>query len=306
MLSSSYHTSRSKRVVQHLKARKPSLKAALNLHALGLNLAKTGLKAVARGIKFVIEKGKVVFRGIAKGVGKISSRARELGEKLLERLRFRKFRITISGRRFRLEGYINPWVLLADGTVDWREVEGRYNVGDVAKLAGSKERAIVIGKRGMPISGAPEPTPSAFVEDLRALGPDAAKGKFEELKALGKAARREMISGMSQTAEHARALRKAMIANGKILKEGEAAHHIVPSTHAHAKEARKILDDFGVDFNSHWNGAPLSKALHDPLHTKRYIDEVTKILRGAKSKKGVIERLAEIEELIKSGNFPPN
>ena len=80
-----------------LKGAKALAKGGVKLARAGLNLAKAGLKAVARGIKFIIEKGKVLFRGIAKGgLGKIVSRAKELGEKLLERLRFKKFRITLD------------------------------------------------------------------------------------------------------------------------------------------------------------------------------------------------------------------
>ena len=71
--------------------------------------------------------------------GNIAKGARSLGElaeRLWSRLRFRRFKIERHGKHIQLWGYINPWVLLADGTVDWREVEGSYEVGDIKKLAG--------------------------------------------------------------------------------------------------------------------------------------------------------------------------
>jgi hypothetical protein len=220
------------------------------------------------------------------------------------RLRFRKFRIVLQGRRFRLEGFINPWILLADGTVDWHDVDGPYKVGDIVKVPGEKQGAFIIGKKGRPIPGGPEPTTSAFVEDL-ANNKALAKAKHAEIKAAKPADRRELIMGLSKTAENAKALRADMLLNNKVLAEGEHAHHIVPSTHPRADIARKVLADAGVNVNSHWNGAALSEALHAPLHTNRYIDAVNKILLGAKDKKEVIAALQEIEALIKAKKFPP-
>lgn len=100
-----------------LKGAKALAKGGVKLAKAGLRLAKAGLKVLARGVKFVIEKGKVLFRGIARGLGKIVSRVEELGERLLERLRFRKFRIRLANRRFILEGFINPWVIIAEGEI---------------------------------------------------------------------------------------------------------------------------------------------------------------------------------------------
>src|SRR5205823_5729606 len=45
------------------------------------------------------------------------SKLKELGEQLLEHLRFRKFRIRFEAGRFLLEGFINPWVILAEGEI---------------------------------------------------------------------------------------------------------------------------------------------------------------------------------------------
>ncbi|MCH8988023.1 MAG: hypothetical protein IIA92_04370 [Chloroflexi bacterium] len=84
----------------------------------GVKLAKGAAKLAVRGAKFVIKKGKILFKGLASsGVGKQFKRLRQLGDDLLTRLRFRKFRITMSGRWFTLEGFINPWIIIAEGKV---------------------------------------------------------------------------------------------------------------------------------------------------------------------------------------------
>lgn len=81
-------------------------------------LAKGIVSIIARGAKFVIEKGKVLFKGLAKsGIGKRVKSLRELGDQLLLHLRFKKFRIRIQGRRFLLEGFINPWITIANGQI---------------------------------------------------------------------------------------------------------------------------------------------------------------------------------------------
>ncbi len=97
-----------------LKGAKALAKGGVKLAKAGLNLAKAGLKAVARGVKFIIEKGKILFRGISRGFAKTFTSIKNFGEGLLSHLRFRKFRIRRTGLTFTLEGYINPWVPLAN------------------------------------------------------------------------------------------------------------------------------------------------------------------------------------------------
>lgn len=276
----------------------------------GLKLAQAGARGAQRlgttalrAAKAVIERGRIVLQGLGNAkIGTAFKRLSQLGDELLARLRFRKFRIVLHGRRFRLEGFINPWILLADGKVDWVDVDGPYKVGDLRKIPGDKHGAIIIGKRGKRVKGAPDPTKSAFVDDL--LGDRAlAKAKYAEIKAAKPADRRELIMGLSKTSEHARELRKAMEAAGKTFNKGDHAHHLVASTHPRAKEAREILKNAGVDINSKWNGAALSESVHAPLHTNEYMDEVLRILQGATTRREVLARLKKIEDLIRSGHF---
>lgn len=100
------------------KAGGAALKGAKALVKGGIKLAKAGAKMIARGAKFLISKGKVLFQGIARsGIGRMFTKLKAMGEGLLKRLRFKKFRILLSGRWFTLEGFINPWVTIAKGEI---------------------------------------------------------------------------------------------------------------------------------------------------------------------------------------------
>jgi hypothetical protein len=106
------------------------------------------------------------------------------------------------------------------------------------------------------------------------------------------------------TSKNAKILRENMEAAGKKLNPGDKAHHLVPSTHPRAAEAREILEKFGVDVNAAENGLALKDVQHAGLHTHKYIDEVTRLLRQARSQKAVMEVLERIAKLIKAGRFP--
>lgn len=266
----------------------------------GGELVHAGVAAFKAGVK----NSKLIVKGFRQGFGEGIRSVGQLTREMLAKVRFRGFLFRLKGRLLQIWGRLNPWVLLGEGKVEWREVKGKYKVGDVVKLADTLEDAIVVGKRGKPVLGSSSAS-SAYVGELEKLTEKQLKAKYEELAALGKEARREAILGATKTAENARALRKDMEANGKELAEGQHAHHIVPSTHPRAKEARKILEDANVGINLHRNGAALDASVHAPLHTNAYIDEVTNFLRGAKSEAEVTARLAKLEKLIKAGKFPP-
>jgi hypothetical protein len=81
-------------------------------------VATKAFRGIIKGVKYIIEKGKVLFKGIAgTGVGKQFNKLQDFGKALLERMRFRAFRIRVANRRFRLEGLINPWVIIAEGNI---------------------------------------------------------------------------------------------------------------------------------------------------------------------------------------------
>ncbi|MCP2731553.1 hypothetical protein [Limnofasciculus baicalensis] len=135
-----------------LKGAKAAVKGAKNVVKGGLNLAKKAAQAVIKGVKYIIEKGKVLFKGIAgAGIGKGFKKLKDLGKELLERMRFKAFRIRIANRRFKLEGLINPWVLLATGEVKYfdskdlnRSNTGNYKLGEKITTAPG-DAGVVVG-----------------------------------------------------------------------------------------------------------------------------------------------------------------
>ncbi|MGB3636837.1 MAG: hypothetical protein WBA39_04495, partial [Rivularia sp. (in: cyanobacteria)] len=101
----------------------------------GTKLATRAGKAVAKGAKYTIQKGKVLFKGIAgTKFGKQFKSLSNLGEGLLDRMRFKAFRIKVKNRRFSLEGLVNPWVVIAQGNIQIFEeaTEGAVEVTDEA------------------------------------------------------------------------------------------------------------------------------------------------------------------------------
>src|SRR5262245_16856132 len=92
-----------------------------------------GVARVARrGAQYVLRAGKVLLRGVGRGIGKVAKRIKDLGARLLAKTRFKGFRIRIERRRWLLEGRINPWVLLASGRiVEVEKLPDNAKVGDV-------------------------------------------------------------------------------------------------------------------------------------------------------------------------------
>jgi hypothetical protein len=134
-----------------LKGAKALAKGAKVVAAAGVKLAKAGVALIKRGIKFIISKAKVLFQGIAHtGIGRFFKRLKDMGEELLKRLRFRKFRIRFSGPWFFLEGFINPWVLIAKSKlvdVEKKKLPGNAKVGDKVEVtvAGKKFEGDLVG-----------------------------------------------------------------------------------------------------------------------------------------------------------------
>jgi hypothetical protein len=81
------------------------------------NVARGAMRIARRGAQYVLKGGKVLLRGVGQGISRGVKRLRDLGARLLQRTRFKGFRIRIQARRFRLEGKINPWVVLAEGKI---------------------------------------------------------------------------------------------------------------------------------------------------------------------------------------------
>ena len=81
-------------------------------------VARKAGRGIAKGAKYTINKGKVLFKGIAgKGIGRNSKSLNELGENILKQTRFKKAKIKASENgKFEVKGCINPCNNVATGT----------------------------------------------------------------------------------------------------------------------------------------------------------------------------------------------
>jgi len=106
---------------------------------------------------------------------------------------------------------------------------------------------------------------------------------------------------------NAEQLRRAMLNAGKEIPPGWHVHHIVPSTDSndYAKQAREILEKWGVDINDAVNGVALPPNVHTRIHTRAYQKALFMHLAKAKSRKEVINILKDIgQTLQQTGSYP--
>jgi hypothetical protein len=207
----------------------------------GLKLAQAGARgarrlgtAALRAARAVVARGRIILQGLGNTkIGKMFTRLSQLGDDLLKRIRFRRFRIVLEGRRFRLEGFINPWVLLATGKLKKIETppgKGRLEVGDRIKVDGTD--AVVIGIKGQG---------SSFVKTARNMRKPRRADLFKDLtsgntKALAKENARLIIFNAENTAQ----LRKGIPKASQV--PGFQAHHVVPREVARNPAIKKFLD----------------------------------------------------------------
>lgn len=148
-------------------------------------VAKGAASVARRGVGYVIKGGKVLLGGVGRGIAKGAKRLRDLGARLLSRTRFKGFRIRIANRRFKLEGRINPWVLLADGDVKYLEADevtrlgsrkGNFRLGEeITDIDGVK--GVVVGTR--------KSAPTDLVNKLEHIS-DVTKADLESPASLAK------------------------------------------------------------------------------------------------------------------------
>ena len=133
----------------------------------GRALARGATKIVRRGAGHAIKGGKVLLQGVGRGSTRAARRLRELGARLLQRTRFKGFRIRIASRRFELEGRINPWVLLAEGKIARADVDtpGARRLSDEQLAAFRKS------------DNAEDFLRQLDLDDARKAGPDAAQSR---------------------------------------------------------------------------------------------------------------------------------
>lgn len=163
-----------------VRATKATVKGAIRAARTTLRLAKLA----SRSGRAFVRGAKVVMRGLQKSALRGVRRLRVLGRQLARRLRFRKFRIRIEGVRFTIEGFINPWVILANGRIKKVSFEGSggRKVGEKAilRIAGKRRTGIVVG--GRTVSGGADPE---VIKRLKRLPPAERRALFKKLNKRG-------------------------------------------------------------------------------------------------------------------------
>jgi hypothetical protein len=119
------------------KAAKNVVKGAVEgvekLGELGVKSVKTVGRNITGFGRAIVKNGKLLLEGVGEGLIKGVRKMEDLFKRLWNKLRFKAFRIRLSGAWFRLEGEINPWILLAEGRIEWIE-KGSITEGKATKL----------------------------------------------------------------------------------------------------------------------------------------------------------------------------
>jgi hypothetical protein len=121
----------------------------------------------------------------------------------------------------------------------------------------------------------------------------------------------DLIALLESTRKLARNMEKA----GIVREANTAAHHIVPAAlkkFPGGEKAREILTKFGIGVENAANGVYLPSkfddavkaAYHGSLHSKKYLEEVEKRLRKARSKEEALIALDQIRKDLLAGTFP--
>lgn len=246
-------------------AAKGFVKGAQAAGRVGVKAVRGAVNIVKRGANYFVKGGKVLLRGAGDAVERGVKSLRELGERLLARTKFRGFRIKINGRRFRLEGHINPWVLLADGTIKWESRRGHGGLG---------ARTTVDGQDALVLSNI---RADPFLKDLFQARPQAA----DDMLALARRADVDppsILRGLKDLSpEEAEQLLKQL----RQLKEVDEAHLIAAISKYRQRHGKPKIEDSGgtvaagqadipdVDPGIHTGGSPLAQS-GTPMHNLRF------------------------------------
>ncbi len=180
----------------------------------------------------LMKNGKMIFKGAKRGVISGAKTLDDVAKRLAKKFRFKKFKIAIKNKRFKLYGEFNPWVLLADGKVDFFDQKDLKNVdtpGGTVRL-GNK---VKVGRKEGVVVGV-DSSPSKYVQDLKdpsITSKNKAIGEFRDLKKKKHGDRLKAIRKSEGTAE----LRRGI--PGLQPKDFQA-HHVIP------REVGAEFDDF--------------------------------------------------------------
>lgn len=190
-----------------------------------------------------LRNGRIVLEGVGDGIGRGVRSLRDLASRLRSRLRFRRFRIRRLMGRIRLEGYINPWILLAEEEDPvWMSFAGK---GRARPQLGQRVR--VGGRHGFVVGVNEEP--SAFVRELMDASPEEVRDLFRRLYNIRGSAddalrlRARLMDNRESTAQ----LRRGITGPQPPFYQ---AHHIAPRELRNNPVLRDFLDDIGFEFEN--------------------------------------------------------
>jgi len=200
----------------------------------------------------------------------------------------------------------------------------KYVDGDVAYLLKSVKRHFgteaQLSKRGELLASAderPENGSTARKEDGEKREPTFEEAVVEGIDntlrfwGLAETVRRYGVAGGKST----RQLRRILEEDGRSVKAGDAAHHVVPRYDARfreAEEARRLLvDKFKIDLDTAANPVGLPSkagvtegAYHPALHTRKYYAAVRDLLRKVETRDQALQILRQIGQRLSEGSFP--
>ncbi|OMF84033.1 hypothetical protein [Paenibacillus sp. FSL R7-0337] len=105
-------------------------KGAKNLAGAGAkgikSLLKSGAKLASKSGSMIIRNGEIVIKSLQKGLMKGAENLRGLLDRILQKFKFKKFKLVRKGDNVLLYGEVNPWVLLANGSIKKvKDIDGK-------------------------------------------------------------------------------------------------------------------------------------------------------------------------------------
>lgn len=268
------------------------------------NLVKSTGKGLRESGQKMVRNGKFVVGGLKKGGMKAAKSLDNLGKQLGKKLKFKKFKIVIKGKRFKLYGQMNPWVLLSDGKLEKRDIPGG-KVGDTVKGVDGGLDGVIVGTVGS--TKGSRATSSRLVGNLDEAqhtteGLAKNKAYYDDLtdttKYADDASRANKIKGGSGIARNP-AFRKNFfkmledfgLVVSPTAKKFLAIHHVVPNFLKGNARVAKLLEGVGHNIDEVMNAIALPRIdLPDLDNVVRQFDEAVAAGRNAD------EFLSQIDE----------
>jgi hypothetical protein len=294
--------------------------AARGAQALSRGAAVAGrgaMRAIRSGAQYVLRAGKVLLRGVGRGFGRGVKRLRDLGARLLGRTRFKGFRIRVAQRRWRLEGRINPWVLLASGRIV--EVE---RLPEDARV-GTMVDDVVDGQPGRVVATGTEPPDMGDV--ARAVGDAPAEPvsvqralrKLDDMAERVAELERKQADGRrlsQQENQELQALRRQLDTPAPLRDSAPFAEarsdatrlmpldaHVSPRELPHLEQAQRLMNELNKRGATFGDGSVAMSILGEQIAggqtARAVIGETLHLAKG-------IDHLQPLYRLARSGNLP--